>query len=246
MLRIFFISLCDNINSNAYETVYQDTYFIPSQMTIISSGEPNRARNNTLPKMRASIKCGWANGSGGIVTRANVRNVIGGWYIRANAILSRFQNFRLINRLPSPPLHTLPSFPFSSLHSLHALCRSLITDRTDNYRWICSPARLKASCEVSRQPLRGFTWKWREKSAGFRRAMPEAGLPAALRGNFVAARDRRWQSGGSRGLQLLQMTHRQLEDVRLLQLANVLAFGLRTIALSDLSICYILPLWNTH
>lgn len=131
-----------------------------------------------------------------------------------------------------PPLATL---------STYYICRTLITDRTDNYRWICLPARLKASCEVSRQPLRGFTWKRREKSAGFRRAMPEAGLPAALRGNFVAVRDRRRQSGGPRSLQLLQMTHRQLENIRLLQLANVLAFGLRTIALSDLSFRYMLP-----
>lgn len=59
--------------------------------------------------------------------------------------------------------------------------------------------------------------------------MPKAGLPAALRANIVVARNRRRQSGVSRGLQLLQMTHRQLEDVSLLQLADVLALGLRII-----------------
>lgn len=77
--------------------------------------------------------------------------------------------------------------------------------------------------------------------------MPKAGLPAALRGNIVVARNRGRQSGVSRGLQLLQMTHRQLEDVSLLQLADVLALGLRIIiALSDLSIRFVLHLWNMH
>lgn len=42
------------------------------------------------------------------------------------------------------------------------------------------------------------------------------------------------------------MTHRQLEDVRLLQFADILALGLQTIALSDLSISFIFHLWNMH
>lgn len=178
------------------------------------------------------------NGSDvGIVTRANLQDVIGERYIFARRPLHSLapKTFASLPVLLPSPILLLFSF---SLHSLHALCRSLITDRTDNYRWICLPARLKASCEVSRQPLRGFTWKRREKSAGFRSAMPKAGLPAALRGYFVAIRNRRGQSSGPRGLQLLQMTHRQLEDVRLLQLADVFALGLRIIALSDSSICY--------
>lgn len=165
---------------NSYKAAYSR---LISPVMTINTGPYVKLRGITLfVKIHASIKSFTRE-------RANDSGISSRKFTRHNRRKIYLPAPKTFASLTDPPTSSFLLFPPppSALSTNYIV---LITDRTDNYRWIRLPA-LKASCEVPRQPLRGFTWKRREKSAGFRRAMPKAGLPAALRGNFVAARNRR-------------------------------------------------------